>query len=243
MLMSVSNYSRKRCYKSKARRLSESASMEEQIEAARKNLKGKGRKKTFFTNNDQEKKYIESRKQTNKEFEEYRNEYNKYCLKEAYKKATSEQKRHIKNKKERRQILSDPSYDTYMKSDMWYRKREQFLENKKDRCCEVCGKENANQVHHRTYQRLRLEKMSDLLLLCRECHEKFHAVIPAKKMSKARSSHGRNNCAICYKPTSKKADIKALFEYRGEKVLCGRCVEIFDEDLCRAKWSSVDARK
>jgi len=229
--------------KSKARCLAESASMEEQIEAARKSLKGKGHKKTSFANKDQEKKYTESVKQQRQALKEYRNERTKIGLEGAYKRATSEQKNHINNKKERRQILSALPYDKYMKSDMWCRKREHFLENKKDRCCEVCGKENANQVHHRTYQRIRLEKMNDLTLLCRECHEKFHNIVPSSKMSKAGSSNGQHNCAMCYKATSKKADIKALFEYRGEKVMCGRCVEIFDEDLCRAKWSSIDARQ
>jgi ClpP class serine protease len=236
MLMFRNKY---RSGKSKDRRLAESKSMEDQIEAARQRMKnGEGRKQTAFANEKQEQKYTKSQKKAKKQHREFLKEIKEERRGSILKRATSEQKNHIKNKKELRQIKEGISYDEYIKSKMWYRKREDFLGNKKDKNCEVCGNAKASQVHHRTYQRLTLEKMSDLTLLCRECHEKFHKVVPSSKMSKAKSNNGDCNCAVCYRRTSERTDREALFEYGGASIICGRCVKIYGEDLSRARWST-----
>lgn len=40
--------------------------------------------------------------------------------------------------------------------------------------CEKCRSTKRLQVHHKTYERLGHEKMSDLKLLCNSCHGKEH---------------------------------------------------------------------
>lgn len=42
------------------------------------------------------------------------------------------------------------------------------------RCCEACGSTTWLNVHHKTYERLGSELLSDVALLCRTCHEALH---------------------------------------------------------------------
>lgn len=65
------------------------------------------------------------------------------------------------------------SYKEYIRSDEWKEKRRQRLEFAKNRC-ELCFRESALDVHHRTYERLGDERLSDLIVLCRTCHRHFH---------------------------------------------------------------------
>jgi len=65
-------------------------------------------------------------------------------------------------------------YKNYIsKSDKWREKRELALDYYGNQCCDCGGKYNL-QVHHRHYQSLYKEKMTDLLVLCKDCHNKIH---------------------------------------------------------------------
>ena len=48
--------------------------------------------------------------------------------------------------------------------------------------CEACGSIKRLQCHHVTYNRLGREKRSDLFVLCRDCHSKYHAKYKARDM-------------------------------------------------------------
>ena len=61
----------------------------------------------------------------------------------------------------------------YLQSDHWKELRSQIL-NRDNHQCILCQKETDLQVHHRTYARLFQEKLSDLVTLCRACHEETH---------------------------------------------------------------------
>jgi hypothetical protein len=64
-------------------------------------------------------------------------------------------------------------YTTYLKSERWKELREIVLK----RCghqCETCTYTKALQVHHRTYERVGHELLTDLIVLCRRCHERLH---------------------------------------------------------------------
>ena len=64
-------------------------------------------------------------------------------------------------------------YNEYMRSVQWKKKRHQVLiywGNK----CGMCYKPGRLEVHHRTYERLGAELITDLIPLCEECHTKFH---------------------------------------------------------------------
>jgi hypothetical protein len=64
-------------------------------------------------------------------------------------------------------------YKTYLISDEWKQKRELVFQ-KKWRKCEKCKSENNLRIHHWTYIRIYKEKVSDLFVLCNDCHWEFH---------------------------------------------------------------------
>ena len=64
-------------------------------------------------------------------------------------------------------------YETYLKSPKWKIRREQIL-TKCEGICSVCGDAPATQVHHLTYDRVGEELESDLVGLCKPCHDKIH---------------------------------------------------------------------
>lgn len=69
------------------------------------------------------------------------------------------------------------SYERYLKTHHWARTREQTLL----RCrheCQVCGAVENLQVHHKNYDRVGREYPTDLVVLCRDCHAKFHDKLP-----------------------------------------------------------------
>lgn len=65
-------------------------------------------------------------------------------------------------------------YHKYLQSDEWSKKREKrmLLDNRK---CKICGRPFDLQVHHLTYQNVPFEKMSDLITVCKNCHQKIEA--------------------------------------------------------------------
>ncbi len=65
------------------------------------------------------------------------------------------------------------SYQEYIRSGAWYRKRYGALQRAENRC-QVCNSPEQLQVHHRSYQNLGSEKPSDLVVLCECCHKLFH---------------------------------------------------------------------
>ena len=67
-------------------------------------------------------------------------------------------------------------YKKYLLTQNWKNKRKRKLEEAKYKC-QLCGKGNAElHVHHNNYDNLCFEEMSDLVVLCKRCHEKFHDI-------------------------------------------------------------------
>lgn len=67
-------------------------------------------------------------------------------------------------------------YKGYLDSRMWRLLRSAILEMRGNRC-ELCGKEKSTlNVHHKTYDNLyhEYDHLDDLIVLCKECHSKFH---------------------------------------------------------------------
>ena len=60
----------------------------------------------------------------------------------------------------------------YYYSDAWKKKRKRILN--RDKACILCKGTTNLQVHHLTYKRFGKEKLSDLVVLCKKCHEKTH---------------------------------------------------------------------
>jgi hypothetical protein len=70
------------------------------------------------------------------------------------------------------QLQSMP-YEDYLKSEEWQAKRKQALAYAENRC-QLCNGDGELHVHHRTYDRRGAEMPQDLIVLCKDCHEKFH---------------------------------------------------------------------
>jgi 5-methylcytosine-specific restriction endonuclease McrA len=76
-------------------------------------------------------------------------------------------------------VLREMSYSEYLKTYHWRTMRRLALEASEQRCI-LCDSPDDLDVHHRTYDRKAAERMTDVVVLCRSCHERVHdiAVIP-----------------------------------------------------------------
>jgi hypothetical protein len=68
-------------------------------------------------------------------------------------------------------------YADYLNSPHWRALRTNALGD--NACCMCSGREEL-QVHHRSYRRLGRENESDLMVLCRVCHNRVHRWLDAK---------------------------------------------------------------
>ena len=62
-------------------------------------------------------------------------------------------------------------YYEHLKSDKWKKLRKSVLHRDNELC--ICGGK-ATEVHHKTYARVGNEHLSDLVSLCRNCHQNVH---------------------------------------------------------------------
>ena len=68
-------------------------------------------------------------------------------------------------------LLKSLDYKNYLESPAWKVKRDKVIERDGGQC--VCGTQ-ATEVHHKTYNNIGKEPLSDLVALCKECHERVH---------------------------------------------------------------------
>jgi hypothetical protein len=68
--------------------------------------------------------------------------------------------------------MSD-DYSKYLQSEHWLRLAKETKRIAGNRC-QVCNSPDELCAHHRTYERRGHELQSDLICLCRDCHEMFH---------------------------------------------------------------------
>lgn len=81
----------------------------------------------------------------------------------------------------RKQELQDMPYRKYLFTQEWRSKRQRVLARAGNRC-QVCNSaQQPLNIHHRTYERRGREKLGDLLVLCRRCHETFHQKLRLSK--------------------------------------------------------------
>jgi hypothetical protein len=69
--------------------------------------------------------------------------------------------------------MNKAQYQEYLKSGHWTKTRRAALE-RADYACQLCNSDSEVNVHHRTYERVKHERPADLIVLCRDCHAKFH---------------------------------------------------------------------
>lgn len=83
-----------------------------------------------------------------------------------------QRKRKRKAKGKRKPAHKTP-YDQYINSKAWQNKRREAI-NASGGKCQGCGTDRSLTVHHKTYARLGKEKLTDLVVLCQDCHADEH---------------------------------------------------------------------
>ena len=143
--------------------------------------------------------------------------------------------------------MNREEYTEYLKSEHWENTKKRFYASKlhKNKCM-VCGSTKNLNIHHKNYYNLGAEKLTDLCLLCQDCHSKVHEMVnngegtiwTAPKLLKRKQekilSHRKiyykkhkpsGCCAIC-------GSTKKLCQNRNPKtkenrgILCNRCNSI-----------------
>ena len=84
-------------------------------------------------------------------------------------------------------------YQEYLKSEHWQAFRLTVLEFWSNRCC-LCCTVNP-EVHHRHYNSLGRETLTDCIALCRLCHEKHHTSLEELRISEDKEL-GRLLCEL-----------------------------------------------
>lgn len=72
-----------------------------------------------------------------------------------------------------RSATKGTGYRAYLLTDEWKRRRAIKLRQAGHRC-QLCNGTGGLDVHHRTYERAGNERIDDLIVLCRSCHDVFH---------------------------------------------------------------------
>ncbi len=80
---------------------------------------------------------------------------------------------------ERGDELAGMRYTEYLLTPEWKARRQAVLEWA-GYSCQVCSGEDRLHVHHRTYVRRGVERPSDLIALCADCHALFHDKLPVR---------------------------------------------------------------
>lgn len=93
-------------------------------------------------------------------------EYNEYRRKVNIQKKKNNRIKHIKNK-------TSGGYYKYITSKLWKKKKEKVIKLRGN-FCEICGTHENIHLHHLTYERLFMEPLTDLQLLCVNCHAIQH---------------------------------------------------------------------
>ena len=75
--------------------------------------------------------------------------------------------------------MKDWYHEVYLKSDYWKSLRLKTIAAR-DFKCEICGSESSLEIHHISYDHLGNELDSDLMCLCRNCHQIVHDLKEAR---------------------------------------------------------------
>lgn len=99
------------------------------------------------------------------------------CWKAAGTRQSAEYIAQIETFKNRQRDLHIMPYREYLQTDEWQETRMRMLKKAGFRC-QLCNKQGNLNVHHRTYERRGYEDPKDLIVLCADCHAKFHDKLP-----------------------------------------------------------------
>jgi hypothetical protein len=66
------------------------------------------------------------------------------------------------------------NYKQYLKTKHWQDFKTSVYKNGKSRRCAICGSYYGLNTHHISYKRIGKEHASDIVVLCGDCHSKYH---------------------------------------------------------------------
>lgn len=83
--------------------------------------------------------------------------------------------------------IRDMDYADFLETPYWDGVRNYKLKRAKY-CCQLCGGKGILNVHHKTYENhgrehIRMIADKDLIVLCKDCHEKFHDKLADREVS------------------------------------------------------------
>jgi hypothetical protein len=64
-------------------------------------------------------------------------------------------------------------YEEYLQTDHWLHFRDETLKWAQNKC-QLCNDTKNLHVHHKTYENRGRETFNDVIVLCKDCHRKFH---------------------------------------------------------------------
>jgi hypothetical protein len=76
-----------------------------------------------------------------------------------------------------RAVLGAMPYSRYLNTPHWRDFSAQAKRDARGRC-RLCNADGELHVHHRTYERRGFENKDDVIVLCADCHGKFHDKLP-----------------------------------------------------------------
>lgn len=89
------------------------------------------------------------------------------------------------------QKLKDIPYKEYLLTEHWKTIRKRKL-RKANYKCELCNSTEKLNVHHKTYENRGCEKDEDLIVLCEDCHGKFHDKLENPKEIDIKDGNNKN---------------------------------------------------
>ena len=77
-------------------------------------------------------------------------------------------------------------YHEYLLTEVWYKKRTNII-RRDDNRCRICNSNGILHVHHRCYPKVLGEELdADLITLCENCHNLYHADKSLRQKPKTR---------------------------------------------------------
>ncbi len=121
--------------------------------------------------------------------------------------------------KQKEALKAKYAYKEYVKSIDWGERKKQ-LTDAYGHACELCQKSGLIHVHHNNYKTRGHEHDEDLMILCKDCHYKFHEARHVAKGDTIAPIEKR--CNVC----AEAPHISISKEPRDIK-LCAACLNIF----------------
>lgn len=92
-----------------------------------------------------------------------------------------EEKQYFEKRQEKINYLKSLPYKEYLQTQHWKDIRTRMMK-RSNYSCSMCGNKNVIlHIHHRSYKNLGNEDYSDLIVLCEDCHGKFHNKLPSNQ--------------------------------------------------------------